>query len=168
MNDFTSSCVGQDFWHGASTHFRHLVKFMIRKTRSLIFYPYLADSFKAALSLSVVCLMSSKFLYSGLHELHLRFSDLSSFRFQCFFAWTSKMSGIISIKKIWSNIEWLSNDRQNEQIKDTFWLVIQIKFPGTINQSLVRSKGISIIFFQLVSIGKWIELLHERWISKFL
>lgn len=24
MNAFISSCVGQDFWHGASAHFKHL------------------------------------------------------------------------------------------------------------------------------------------------
>ena len=43
MNDFMSSCVGQDFWHGASAHLRHRLA-----------------SFSAARSLRVVCLISSK------------------------------------------------------------------------------------------------------------
>jgi hypothetical protein len=43
MKDLMSSCVGQLFWQGASAHLRHLLA-----------------SFRAALSLRVVCLMSSK------------------------------------------------------------------------------------------------------------
>lgn len=44
MKLLTSIWVGQDFWQGASAHFRHL-----------------AASFKAPRSDRVVCLMSSKF-----------------------------------------------------------------------------------------------------------
>ena len=43
MKDLISSCVGQLFWQGASAHLRHL-----------------AASLRAARSLRVVCLMSSK------------------------------------------------------------------------------------------------------------
>lgn len=46
IKNLMSSWVGQLFWHGASAHFKHL-----------------AASFRAPLSLKVVCLMSSKFLY---------------------------------------------------------------------------------------------------------
>jgi hypothetical protein len=44
------TCVGQDFWHGASAHFRQR-----------------AASLKAARSLSVVCLTSSKFFVKSGH-----------------------------------------------------------------------------------------------------
>lgn len=43
INDFISSCVGHDFWHGASAHLRHL-----------------AASLRAPLSLKVVGLTSEK------------------------------------------------------------------------------------------------------------
>lgn len=43
INDLISICVGQDFWQGASAHFRHL-----------------AASLNAPLSLNVVGLMSAK------------------------------------------------------------------------------------------------------------
>lgn len=52
MNDLMSSCVGHDFWHGASAHFRHL-----------------AASRNAPLSLKVVCFMSSK-LFSKLGHVY--------------------------------------------------------------------------------------------------
>ena len=94
MKLLTSSCVGQDFWQGASAHLRQR-----------------PASLRAARSLSVVCFTSSKFLKSVEHELRekckkhirqhfvqcnsnlsfrfsypqlLRFFSLSSFLFQCF------------------------------------------------------------------------------------
>ena len=63
MKDLMSNWVGQDFWHGASAHFRHR-----------------AASRSAPLSLKVVCLMSSKLFSKLWHELQF----LSSFLFQCF------------------------------------------------------------------------------------
>lgn len=76
MKALMSSWVGQLFWQGASAHLRHL-----------------AASRSAALSLSVVCLMSSKFLslltqvcrgYSrcpvaGCLQVHIKLFNLSSF-----------------------------------------------------------------------------------------
>lgn len=65
MKLFTSNCVGQDFWHGASAHFRHL-----------------AASRRAARSDNVVCLISEKSLRNG--EQDDDTLDLSMLRFQCF------------------------------------------------------------------------------------
>lgn len=48
MKLLISSCVGQDFWQGASAHFKHL-----------------AASLSAARSDKVVCLMSEKSFSSG-------------------------------------------------------------------------------------------------------
>lgn len=55
MKLLTSSCVGQDFWQGASAHLRQR-----------------PASLKAALSLSEVCLMSSKFLKRVEHDLKVK------------------------------------------------------------------------------------------------
>ena len=63
MKLLTSSCVGQDFWQGASAHLRQR-----------------PASLRAALSLSEVCFMSSKFLKRVEHELKKKVSPFQDYK----------------------------------------------------------------------------------------
>lgn len=52
MNDLISSWVGQDFWHGASAHFKHLAA-SLRAPRSLNVVGFMSE--KSSSKLGQVC-----------------------------------------------------------------------------------------------------------------